>query len=188
MSSYLYDTPWWLVAVLALAGAAFAYSGFSRRDRPLTFLGLVLLVAGVGLFVVSRLVETDREQVVRRTTALIAAVEKRNWSDMESYLDPAATASVSMIVSRQYQSRDEIMADARRYVDKAGSFGLNVQRVDVKEEPGGQFAVEATVYIAGDQFAQLTVWRFRWRKDGANWTARSVDLIQTGLQPGGTKR
>ena len=187
MSTYLYDTPWWLLAVLVGAGALFGWSGLSRRDKPLGGLGLVLLLAGVGLFVSSKLVETDQEQVVRRTTELIASVEKRDWSTMESLMAPDATASVNFFITRRYKSRDEIMTDAKAYVGKAGSFSLNVQRVEPKEDPSGQFTADTTVYVAGDQFAQLSVWRFKWRKDGDAWVCRNVELVQWGVQPNGQK-
>src|SRR4051812_26575602 len=98
MADYLFDTPWWLLTLLFAIGAICAWTGFGRggerRDKLVGGIGLAMLLAGIALVISSKLVETDREQVIRRSQELVKAVEARDWPAFTSILSPDATVSL----------------------------------------------------------------------------------------------
>jgi 4-amino-4-deoxy-L-arabinose transferase-like glycosyltransferase len=93
-SELLFDTPWWLLALLAVAGAALFISGNARLEKRLKLAGLGLVAAAVLLLALSRLVDTDREKVEKQTRQLMAAVVQRDQQGVRRQLHPQASLGV----------------------------------------------------------------------------------------------
>jgi hypothetical protein len=188
MTDYLFDTPWWLLTVLFTIGALCLWTGFGRgaeqRDKIVGGIGFALLLAGAGLIVSSRLVETDREQVIRRSQELVKAVEARDWSMLASHLSAGATMSLPSNNSFA-QNRDEIINRAKQYSTLLGGVTLKITRLEPKDVPGSAFMTEVSVYASSDKGTQLVVVEFTWQKDAAEWTANAIKVTQIGINPGG---
>src|SRR5436309_649671 len=137
MEDILFDTPIWLLIVLGLAGLLFTWAGFmrGRRDKLLGGIGIFLLVVGAGLFVASRLVETDKEQVVRRSRELVQSVEQKQWSTLSEHLLP--NAAVIYEGSPMCTSRDEILEKAKFYTNMAGAMDLQITRIEPRPGNSG---------------------------------------------------
>src|SRR4051812_8114590 len=88
MNDLIFDTPLWLLGLLVVVGAALWWSGNNRQDKTLKRLGLVVLLAGVLLGVVSYLVDTDKEGAARQTRQIVSAAERRDWDAFGKLLDP----------------------------------------------------------------------------------------------------
>lgn len=182
---FFYDAPWWLYTVLVAVGLMLAWGGLTRRDRALGVVGTALLVAGVAVFAVSKLVETDREQVARRSTELIKAVERKDWDAAGAFLDPEATVNL-LEQKNMCANRAQILTTGKRYTGMVGSLDLGITRLDVPDPAGQALTTEPYVYVNTDKGTQLTGWRFTWHKapDGKTWIVRTIDLIQMGVNPG----
>jgi hypothetical protein len=181
---FLYDTPWWLLLLLFAIGGLFAWSGYSKRDKLIGGIGLSLLLAGIALYALSRMVETDPKQVVRRSGELVAAVERGDWTGVGTYLEPNAT--VSMPGSKNFcEDRQQVLTKGKKYAEMAGTLRLNVTRIDPKPQ-GTQYTTEVSVYISASrgEGTNLTVWRFTWHREGKVWMVQAIEAIQLGLDPG----
>jgi hypothetical protein len=184
MEDILFDTPVWLLAVLGLAGLVFLWAGFlrERRDKLLGGIGVILLVSGAVLFAASRIVETDKEQVVRRSRELVKSVEAKDWSALSDHLLPSATVIVEG--TPMCNSRDEILEKARIYGNMAGSMELQITRNEPRPGGSGSYLSEVAVYVKADRGTQLVVTEVTWKKEAGVWSAQTINVKQLGLKPG----
>src|SRR5437773_6030445 len=88
MRNLLFDTPWWLLAGLAVIAVTLLVSGNNRQDKNLKRGGLFFLGLLILLSLLSYFVDTDIEKVTKRTKLVAKSVEKRDWPTFESLLDP----------------------------------------------------------------------------------------------------
>jgi len=92
--NYIYETPWWLPTGIALLGVILFVTGNNRLEKRLRTGGIVVIALAVILAVVSFLLDSDREKVVKRTNAWVQSVEARDWNRMATYLHPNVAVSV----------------------------------------------------------------------------------------------
>lgn len=92
---FLLELPWW--ATLAGLGAAIGVwiYGNNRLEKKIKLGGIGLLLLTIILTIVSRAIDTPREQGVKRTHAIVAAANAEDWNKFESLLD--ANTQVSLI-------------------------------------------------------------------------------------------
>src|SRR5688572_31859403 len=90
MTDYLFDTPYWLLALLAVIGVAILVSANARQDKRLGGIGAAVLALGVVLALVSYFVQTDKEKALSRTRELVTAVEKKDTAALDRLLHPGA--------------------------------------------------------------------------------------------------
>src|SRR3954466_9699475 len=91
MRDLLFDTPFWLLGVFVVLGIGLWFSGNARQEKRLQYAGyLSLLIAGV-LALLSYVVDTDREIVVKRTRQIVEAVSKKDSAAALKLLHPRAT-------------------------------------------------------------------------------------------------
>src|SRR5688572_16280892 len=111
MTDLLFDTPWWLPALIAGVGIVVFVTGNKRVENRVRYAGLGILLLAVALVVVSYLVETPNEVAERRSRELVHAFEQRDWAAMTSILDPGAIVTVPN--ATVYKNRDDIIANAK---------------------------------------------------------------------------
>lgn len=174
VSDWLFDPPWWLLALLAGVGAAIFVAGNRRQERAVMRMGLVLLLAGVALFAVSWFVDTPKEQAVTRTRAIAAAVSQRNWDALRSLLDPNTTLLF-------YNNREEIVKGGRETAERIGL--KNVRLLSVTPQ---QTQTNITVYVRAlseqDSFQGITAtdWQFNFNNLGTGWQLTGIAPLPTG--------
>src|SRR5262245_3510801 len=113
MRNLIFDTPWWLLALLFILAATLLVSGNNRQDRTLKRCGLFFLCIFLVLGALSYFVDTDIEKVAKRTKLLATSVEKRDWKTFESLLD-------RNVLFDKYTGRDELVEGARLTADRIG--------------------------------------------------------------------
>jgi len=185
MEDYLFDTPIWLLIVLGGAGLLFLWAGFfrsERKDKLLGGVGIALLLIGGTLFVLSRVVETDKEQVVRRSRELVAALEAKDWPTLTEHLTP--TAEVIHDGQAICTGREDILEKAKYYMNLAGSPTLKVSKVEPHPTTGNTYTTEVSVYVQTEKGPQLVVTDVTWKRDGKIWSAQEINVKQMGVQPG----
>lgn len=184
MEDYLFNTPVWFLIVIGVTGMLFAWAGLARgekRDKLLGGIGVFLLLVAAGLFIVSKIVETDKEQVVRRSRELVAAVEAKDWPALRDHLTPKA--EVLNQGSPMCTDREQILDKAKYYTNLAGHLELQVTNVEPRQTVGDTWTTEIATYVKGEKGAQLVVTDVTWKKDGKVWSAQLINVKQIGLQP-----
>jgi hypothetical protein len=174
VSDWLFDTPWWLLAVLVGAGVAILVAGNRRQERHVMRMGLILFLAGATLAAMSWFVDTDKEVAVARTRAIARAVNQRDWEGLRSLLDP----NTSLLF---YNNRDEIIKGGRETAERIGL--KNVRLLSVTPE---QTQTNISVYVQAlseqELFPGLTAtsWQFNYNNLGTGWQLSGIVPLPTG--------
>ena len=114
MNDLLFDTPWWLMILLIGGGGYVWYTGNTRMEKPSKIAGIALAAVAVVLMLTSWLVVTDKEYVEQHTRQIVDTVNHRDWSKLESLLDPQTS------LEGVYSNRAQIIDGARKTVDTIG--------------------------------------------------------------------
>src|SRR5215471_10408707 len=112
MREPLFDTPWWLLALLGIVGFALLMSGNARQNKSILRSGIAVLLAGALLTVMSYLVDTPREKVIKGTRALVKAAVDRDKTVLNAELHPNASLAG--------WKRQQIIDGAVAYADQFG--------------------------------------------------------------------
>src|SRR5688572_23157252 len=119
MTELLFDTPWWLPALIAGVGAMLFWMGNNRREHKVRNFGLGLLALALVVIGVSYYFDTPREKAIKDTRSLVKSVESRDWPAMTALMDPRCAFE-------SYGSRDEIVSAARIAAERFGLKSINV--------------------------------------------------------------
>lgn len=131
---FVLENPWPGVVLLLLAAlAGFAALNARARLRDAMLVSTALLLAAVGLLIISARVQTPREQIFAETGALVAAVAKVNLPQLDRMLSDdlsvrvtrvprsadkhAVMDLVESILGRQYQVRDCFILEMQATID-----------------------------------------------------------------------
>lgn len=174
-----FDAPWWFYAIPFAVGAAMAVVALRKGDKGLRNVGLLVLLAGVGIFAASKLVETDSEKVTRQSYELVHHVEKQQWDRLSAMLDPAAVVTL-INVGPLYESREQIIEACRSRVTGSGVTALAVTRAEPQVQ-GDLITTEIDVYVTADDAGGRplpTTWRLVWTKRSGEWVVRDIEAIK----------
>ena len=185
MANLLFDTPWWLLALLAGAGIVLFWNGNRRREDKLRNIGLALIAGAILLGTISYLVDTDLEKCIKQSKALAYDVEKQNWPGMKAILDPYAT--VGVINSYQvYTNRDAIIEGAKAAVDRFGVKNVRILNTEA-EQTGTIITVRMTALSDHDNVGVGTIntgWELEWKKNGEQWSVVRITNLKIGNTSG----
>lgn len=179
LTNLLFDAPWWLPAAVAALGIFVFWTGNRRQESKERNVGAALLLAAVFMLLLSYFVDTDTEKAVKRSKALVNAVEARDWTTMRNTLDPAV--SLSMLGANIiYETRDEIINGAKRAVDQYGV--KNVHILSTSTEATDQL-ISVTMSIVSEQDYTMgrpipTSWKLEWQRSGKDWTLMRITCIK----------
>lgn len=174
MTELLFDTPLWLPATIVAAGVLLFWMGNVRLEKKLRNTGAGLLAAAVLLLVISFVMDTPREKVMKQTRQLVESVEKRDWPTMQQLLDPRCTLD-------KYNNREEIVAAAQTAVDRFEIKNITVTSLDAKQD-----AASITVHL--NLFSELNIsmgrpvptsWELDWQKSSGQWLLRNVSVLES---------
>jgi hypothetical protein len=105
--------------------------------------------------------ESDREQVVRRTQELVDAVNARDWKAFSARLDPDVRFFV-------YNGRDQMTQGAAKSVESVGVKNISIGGFEVTPETNAyrvDFRAMADIDVTSRRTP--TDWRFYWSRDAA---------------------
>ncbi len=192
MYELIFNPPWWLPALIVVAGVALWWSGNNRTNPRLKISGLGVAVLGVILAIASYLVETPIEQCTRRSTELVKGVETQDWPKVKALMDPQVSLSIPGLPGRPtvYSSRDELVAEAEIKVKAIGLRSASSKVEDARRQ-GGLVTTSIVVWtdtdvLAGRQFP--TTWELDWEQSGSGWTIREIRAIKIGNQDAAEQR
>jgi uncharacterized membrane protein YeiB len=175
----LFDTPWWVLAALAAVGLALLYAGNNRQDKTLLRLGVGVLVGGVAVFVVSWIVETDREQVERGTAEMVRAVDRKDWTAFGNLLDDQAKLVAGVTV---YNNRQQFVRGASQTADAIGLKVVRMMGREVSRRGENVFDAAVTAYSEQDRFPypQTTGWQVKWVRRNGAWKIEEIAATGSG--------
>jgi len=174
MTELLFDIPLWLPAMIVGVGVVLFWMGNVRLEKKIRNTGAGLLALAVVLVIVSYIMDTPREKVMKQTRELVQSVEERDWPVMQGLLDPRCTLD-------KYNNRDEIVAAAQTAMEKFGVKTIMVTSLDAKQD-----AASITVHldIVSEQDITLgrpfpTSWQLDWQRSSGNWLLRNISILES---------
>lgn len=183
MTDLLFDTPWWLPALIGAAGVVLFITGNNRLERKVKYAGLAVIAAAVVLMAVSYFVETPVEMAERRSGELVDAFERADWPAMRAILDP--TAAVSLLNFPVYGNRDEIIERASEAHTQYGFRSVNVLRMNSER---ADTVITVGLSLLSDQDAVgrtlPSEWQFVWQETADGWSLVEVRALEIGNRSG----
>lgn len=138
MTDFLFDLPLWFpIVLLAVAVGVFVY-GNNRSNARLRLASVGIVALTIGLITLSFLVDTFEEKCVKRTRAVIAAIDGKDWSTVRSLMN-AQTNVVGLRGADQIAARGQELAE---------EFGLRQARIlSTTTQPGLPGSIDVVVVI-----------------------------------------
>jgi hypothetical protein len=174
MSDLVFDTPWWLLAVLIGGGAYIWYVGNTRLEKSWKIGGIAVASLGLLLALTSWFVVTDKEYCEKQTRQIVDAATQSDWPTLEKLLDPQSS------VEAIYTNRDQIMAGAKKTVDTIGLTSASITSMQVKQTDT-VITVDVTI-LSYQNITQgrpvITSWRFDWENTGAGWKLIRIEPLE----------
>jgi hypothetical protein len=165
--NYIYETPWWLPAGIALLGLILLVTGNNRLEKKLKIAGIIVISLGVLLAVASYFLDSEREKVMKKTQALVSSVEARDWNRMKTLLHPNVTVSV-------FAGRDRVVEATRTAAEYADVKNVRITSLDATELPDEIIRATLGVHASMKDGASLTNWDVEWEKTDEGWVARNI--------------
>ncbi len=165
--NFIYETPWWLPAGLAMLGLILFVTGNNRLEKKLKWAGIALMGLAVGLAALSFFLDSDREKVMKRTRGLVESVNARDWNRMTTYLHPKVEVSI-------YSGRDGVVAAAK----SAAEYGdlRDVRTTSVDATVLDEDTIRATLRVTATMRdgTSFTDWTLEWEKTDEGWVAKNI--------------
>ncbi len=165
--NYIYETPWWLPTGIALLGIILFVTGNNRVDKRMRLAGIIVVALAILLAVVSFLLDSDREKVLKRTYGLVDSVEKRDWNRMGTYLHP----NVSLTV---FNGRDALVNGAKNAAEYSDLKQVRVVSLDATVLPDQIIRATMRVTSTLRDGTGLTDWVLEWEQVDGVWVVRNI--------------
>ena len=185
LTDYLFDTPWWLPASVALVGAVLFYTANKRGEARLRTVGMLVVLLAVLLGVVSYFVDTALERAERQTRGLVDAFEDKDWAKFSSFLDRHTSLGVLDGVTL-YRGNEEITTRARAASDKYGFRAVNITSMRSRQD---QTLITVTISLISTQDVTAmrpitSTWEFDYVESADGWRLSEVRAVEIGKQTG----
>lgn len=183
MTDLLFDTPWWLPALIAAVGVVLFVTGNNRLEAKVKYAGLAVLGLAALLTAVSYLVDTPVETAERRSGELVDAFERADWPAMGAILDP--TAALSVLNHPIYGNREEILKAAADAHTRYGFKSVNVLSMSA-EQADTVITVGLVLLSQQDALGQTlkSEWQFEFQRTPDGWTLVNVRALSIGNSSG----
>jgi hypothetical protein len=165
--NYIYETPWWLPTGVALLGLILFITGNNRLEKKLRLSGVIVMALAILLAVVSFVLDSEREKVIKRTRELVNFIEARDWNKLATYLHPNVTVAV-------FSGRQNVVDATRSGTESADIKQIRITSLDATEQPDEIISTTLRVYATMANSNNLTDWTIEWEKTDDVWLARNI--------------
>ncbi|MCY2952173.1 MAG: hypothetical protein NTU53_09380 [Planctomycetota bacterium] len=168
--NFISETPWWLPLGCWAAGVVLFISGNTRLKPRMKYGGMGVVGLGFLIALVSYLLDSPRENAIARTKALVAAVQKRDWTKMGSLLHP----EVGLV---GWKGRAEIVDGAEYYAERYELKSLSLTGIDAIEVNGD---VNVSMVVMADfkeAAGVLTRWKLEWTETKEGWVLAAMEPL-----------
>ena len=184
LTDYLFNTPWWLPAILVGVGAVVFYVANNRLDRRNRTIGLLIVFVGVLVAVTSYFVNTDLEKAEDRTRNVVNAVDRRDWDALKSLLDPSTSVGISSAVTL-YRGPEQIATKAREASERYGFKSVDVTGMTSRQD---QTLITISIGVVSVQDAVgapiTSRWEFDYIQASDGWFLNEIRAVQIGQSQG----
>ena len=184
LTDYLFNTPWWLPAILVGVGAVVFYVANNRVDRRNRTIGLLIVFVGVLVAVTSYFVNTDLEKAEDRTRNVVNAVDRRDWDALKSLLDPSTSVGISSAVTL-YRGPEQIATKAREASERHGFKSVDVTGMTSRQD---QTLITISIGVVSVQDAVgapiTSRWEFDYIQASDGWFLNEIRAVQIGQSQG----
>ena len=167
--NYLYEAPWWLPTGIAIAGLATFIAGNNRLNKRTKNIGAGLIAFAVALAVTSFLLDSDREVVVKRTRALVQAVQERNWTTMHTLLASSVVINLpdgSASDELSFQTTPDFLSDSlKNFSESTDLQSLKISSLNTPLVEKERIQSTFQVYASSKQYNGFSGWMLEWELD-----------------------
>lgn len=173
----LFESPGWLMVVLAVMWAGTRIIGRRTRNPRVMHLSWIALGLLAAVFAASYFVTTEREELNVALKELLLAVEDKRLDDLRGMVDEQAMTQFmgDELTREQMLARidsvefdDIILLGSSALLDPQKGYGSTGLRVNAKGT------------IADYPGVNVSEWMIRWRRDGDRWVAVRLDCTKFG--------
>ena len=164
--NYIYETPWWLPTGIALLGVILLVTGNNRVDKRLRLAGIIVIALAVVLAVVSFLLDSPREKVIKRSYGLVESVEKRDWNRMGTYLH----SNVAVV---NLTGRELVISATKNAAEWSDLKQARILSLDATVLPD---RIRVTMRVSGTirDGSLPTDWTLEWEKVDGAWVVSNI--------------
>jgi hypothetical protein len=180
MTDFLFQTPWWLPTLIAVAGVVLFVTGNARTETRVRTAGVGVICLAILLAMVSYFVDTPRETAENRSRELCYAFERADWPRMTTILDKST--AVTVLNNTIYASRDQIVSAAKEAHQRYGFKSVHVLSTTT-EQQDTLITVDLTLLTEqSTAYAQTlnSEWQFIWEKRQDGWVLTEVRAVKIG--------
>jgi hypothetical protein len=173
VTQLLFETPWWLLTLIAIVAIALLVSGNNRQKNQLKFAGFIVLSLGIVLAAVSFFVDTPREKALKGTRSFVRAVVDRDQAKMRAILHPSATLLG--------WNKEDIIYGAKQYAEDFNLKDATITQLDADHDDS-LVTVNLTV-ISNHASSKMmydhinSSWQITWMDTGNGWQMKDIRLI-----------
>jgi hypothetical protein len=176
MRDFFFSTPWWVFVVVATAAVFLLVSGNNRQDKPLKLAGLLVILAGLVLFIVSYVVDTPPEIARRQTKQFVNAVVDRDGAKLDALLHTNASILA--------WNKADIILGSKLYADQYGVKSAFITSLDLEEHDS--LVVSKIVVLSTHEGGSMPIntmtstWELNWWKTPNGWKLKDITPIAVG--------
>jgi hypothetical protein len=176
MRDFFFSTPWWVFVVVAAVAVFLLVSGNNRQDKTMKLAGLLVVLAGVILFLVSFFVETPPEITRRQTREFVQAVVGRDSAKLDSLLH----ANASILA----WSKQDIIYGSKYYADQYGVKSAFCTSIDIEEHDS--LVVSRLTVLSTHEGGNMPIntmtstWELNWLQTSNGWKLKDITPIAVG--------
>jgi hypothetical protein len=179
LKEMLFEDPTAIYVVLALVWLVLALIWRRHPNRRTAAALAVPFVLAGGVFLLSRFVETDREQITRSVNEIAQAINEGRYGDVREYLEEDFGVTG--------QSVADIPAAIELLSQRARQYRLGrvkVNHVDVVIEGRLADVQVQTMITLGDSRRVPVRWDLTWVESSGRWRIRNLDRYQVKISLG----
>jgi hypothetical protein len=182
MSDLLFDAPYWLPTLIALAGVVVFIDGNRRAKTAVRNAGISIFLLAIVLLTLKRVVNTDSKLVTRGSHELIDAVLHQKWDTLSNLLEPNAVLTLQG-VGTWYRSGQQIVDAAK---SATSTYPLDSTAIESLKLDQTWTEITATLTLISGIAGQPvpSTWQLVWVKDGDTWRVSEIDAMQIGDRTG----
>ncbi|MEM6458164.1 MAG: hypothetical protein AAF710_02100 [Planctomycetota bacterium] len=181
LTRLLFEDPGWAVVACVAVSAVLRIVGKRRGDRRAVLVSYAALALGLGVFALARFVTTDREALIQRTEALVAATSPADASALAELFDGRALLVgpggavwddlTAAFVAGELEEHD-VTENEVRAVDATS---------DGSRRSGGSSTLDVSSRVNG--FPMRTRWQLDWaRGDDGVWRLTTLRWLTFNQQ------
>jgi hypothetical protein len=184
MTDLIFQTPWWLPALIAVAGVVLFVTGNKRVENRVRLVGVSVIGLAVLLATVSYFVDTPRETAEKRSRELCYAFERADWGRMAAILDKST--AVTVLGNTIYPSRDQIVSAAKEAHQRYGFKTVRVLSTSTEQQ---DTLITVDLVLLTEQSSAMvptlnSEWQFIWEKHQEGWVLTEVRAVKIGNATG----